>query len=569
LHRYISEAIHKLYRPVSGEYDDYITKKKKSGYQSLHTAVVGPDGALLEFQVRTRAMHDAAEFGNAAHWLYKDLTKPVVGPGGDANASESASPATATASSATAASASTASADEAAAEVGQPVHIVLDRESGGGFSAGVVCWSGRSRVHVVEPIRGDTYAPGLASTGVVDNAEWVAMGLHTALLDRAVRAGRVAPGQSGRGYWVLEFALCSDGRWHKVDSYGRKLGITAELLDEELLKAELLEALETAAEEEAAEEEAVEEATEAVPAVTAAEADEVVAAFEARLTAAAASEDPAGGDERVERGSFFDTTPTTTVGADGGASGGADVEVGGVVGMASPDDEMVDSRVRAMQSSLQAYLDPASVPDEEFAFDPENSTDGQGYDDEDDDDAGIEKVKEEAEATAAAAAASGVAGGFPPATPQAGSENGATAEGGEEQKQAKTKAKGLWRFGPFGGRAKKTKRAPVELLTVEQAVSQAREELRLSSARAAEEAAAERRRARRAKQEVAWRSGETDSPLFSIVQAGVAPGLDDAKPLGILNADEAAQLEAVIGLKLTKMAQASSTKAPTAGGGGD
>ena len=66
-------AIHKLYRPVPGEYDDYISNPKRSGYQSLHTAVIGPDGALLEFQVRTRAMHHAAEFGDAAHWLYKDF----------------------------------------------------------------------------------------------------------------------------------------------------------------------------------------------------------------------------------------------------------------------------------------------------------------------------------------------------------------------------------------------------------------------------------------------------------------------------------------------------------------
>jgi (p)ppGpp synthase/HD superfamily hydrolase len=64
-------AVHTMYRPVPGEYDDYITNPKRSGYQSLHTAVDGPDGALLEVQVRTRAMHNAAEFGNAAHWLYK------------------------------------------------------------------------------------------------------------------------------------------------------------------------------------------------------------------------------------------------------------------------------------------------------------------------------------------------------------------------------------------------------------------------------------------------------------------------------------------------------------------
>jgi hypothetical protein len=220
----------------------------------------------------------------------------------------------------------------------------------------------------------------------------------------------------------------------------------------------------------------------------------------------------------------------------------------------SPDDEMAAARVRAMQAVLKAYLSDsptayldAPFPDGFDSFDDEDENDDPT--DYPDDGSGSSRNEPSLIVDASRDTLE----------PPRGTED---AEAADSRAPPMSNAVSTVEKASSAGRKKRWSAN----LTVEQALAQAREDLKDSAARAGEAAKATRRRARRARKEAEWRSGEVESPIFAIAQAGVAKEVkepaDGAKE-PIFSADAAAELQAAIGDAMRKTRSGTDTREET------
>ena len=188
-------AVNSLWRPIKGEIDDYIANPKPSGYQSLHTAVKTPGKIPLEVQIRTSSMHSYAEYGDAAHWMYKEVYVS------QAPKSE------------------TYSIEQGELLVGQPVLRVSDSRLLDGAILRHTVQDDGARLLVAVFTKGRLRDQAALLGGVTQSQ----LENYRNVL-RKVRAEKwTQPGQGNNKIVLEEYTLCKDGRFHKQDSYGYKL----------------------------------------------------------------------------------------------------------------------------------------------------------------------------------------------------------------------------------------------------------------------------------------------------------------------------------------------------------
>ncbi|CAD7699903.1 unnamed protein product [Ostreobium quekettii] len=189
-------TVQRLWKPVRSELDDYIAVPKYSGYQSLHTSVIGPGKVPFEVQIRTRSMHVDAEYGNAAHWTYKEL--PVLsgqdGPQGQGTWGP---------------------------KVGQPVVRIRN----GSYLDGVIvnCEHNQRHLLVAVSLKKHLQRQEGSRLASMDEYRW--------MVDYVEAQGWYEAGQGDVNVVLEHYVLCVDGAYHKVDHYGHKQEVIARPLE--------------------------------------------------------------------------------------------------------------------------------------------------------------------------------------------------------------------------------------------------------------------------------------------------------------------------------------------------